>query len=260
MTVRYLAVALLVLAAMAFSALAAFADSINVLRPSRQPAMPTILFDADIPPLESDDEAALDRDCISFADRHASSSSTVGSASWHFGELAWDWHESQPQLIYLLCVTPRSDRSAIGGAMQMIAALSWSSLRATRSAERPPAPLAVTVGSDVMENDDPRDDGDRPLEDLPVTDELPPGGDWPVRWPAFSPLPREDFEMQSSAETAGASPISFDLPGATDDHPITLDPSEWANSGDLAPVPEPGTWLLTATGLAAAWRAARKRK
>lgn len=260
MTVRYLAVALFALAGTAFVAPPLFADSINLLRPAGKGLSPSILFDASRRPLESDDQAAseLDEDCVALNDRTRSSSAHSGAMNWNFGQLMWEEDQrGEPALIYLICVNPARERSSMGGAMQMIAALSWSGAPSSRHNAGTRAPrYSAEPPTAVVDLADLIDIGKAPADGgLPGSVDL--SGAFGA--PGFTPLPGGDV-IWAAQSGADPFPITLSSLAAGDDPPIALDPREWAEPIDMAPVPEPGTWLLMGTGLAAAWRAARRRK
>lgn len=234
MTVSYLAVAPLVLAGIAIAAPPLYADSINLFQPTSQA------------PEE------LDEDCIALKNPR-SSSALLGFVHWNFGQLTWQWDQAnEPALIYLLCVEQTAERSSVGGAMQiqLMAASSWSgSTRLGRSADTGSPAYSPDAASPAVDFADSSEiSGVHPPGALPGRIDLSGAGEVPFGAPGFAPFPDGDVTITLSSLAVG------------DDPPITLDPREWAGPDDLAPVPEPGTWLLMGTGLLAAWRSARKRK
>jgi hypothetical protein len=248
-------------AALLFSALAgivaaasdARADSINLLRLGSTATSPFVLILASKRPFETDEEVRtlLDEQCVAVRAAHTASS-RLGNVQWRFGQLAWQWNPAgEPNLIYVLCGDRRHHASALGGdAMPMFAGL-WSGLP---SGNRRGDAGAVT-GAFSIEPGAP----EAPIDPTPLpgwnTGEDPPisrdiGSDTPP------PAGAGDSLAPTSANlfAIGSGSAIGDAPVAPIDWPITLDPSG-------APlVPEPGTWLLFGSGLAAAWRTARRRQ
>jgi hypothetical protein len=263
----------LALAGVVFSARVATADSINLLRPSSA-AAPLILIDQSKGPWRSDDEATgiLDRECVAVSGRDREPKRVaLGGVNWRAGELAWQWERrAEPEIIYVICVDRAPREGGAGGGMQLAAALSWSDLPLAMAgrgewfagiagAARPDGRRTATT---------PGQTPDSPWSDPPWTSSDPPPSweseppldpprDVPIGAPLDLPIPIGSIRFPPT------EPIADDVPGTGGeppppsrifDPPIALDPRE------MVPMPEPGTFLLMGTGLAAAWRMSRRKR
>ena len=269
-TSRSTALLTLTLAGVAISARAATADSINLLRPAAITA-PVILFDQSHGPWISDDEAAaaIDKDCVAVNDRARDKRRpSIGTVNWRGAHPAFQWEPSaEPAIVYVVCVEHPPAGSRGGGSMQFSAALSWSAQPPTLF---PRNAFATAIGVASESRSDEPEPGRSPDAELPWTsneppptswpDEPPPSGgpvdlpiDLPITPPLDFPIPIASINFPPSSRPAGAGGDGSGAAGPIN-VPIVLAPDE------NIPTPEPATWLLMGTGLAAAWRAARRTR
>ncbi len=267
---RRAALPLLALAGVVIAASPASADTINLLRRETSQLSPSILFDSSTTIFGSDESIAtlLDRDCVAIDDDVRGSWSRYGRVEWRFGRFAWEREPSNASgIVYVICVDRRGQASPGGsgmggsvGGMMMAAALMWG-----RGATNPQIfdpPITASGGPQIT---DPQISAsvNPPIigpqisasVDLQVSDPQisafldPPTTD--PRLVAFQDPQIADSQI-SSVLDPGSSPSPALSPSASFDAPVAVDPV------NAPPVPEPGTWLLLGSGLAAAWRASRK--
>jgi len=278
-TSRSIALLTLAVAGVAISARAATADSINLLRPAALTA-PVILFDQTHGPWISDDEAAaaIDKDCVAVNDRARDKRTPAfGAVNWRGSHPAFQWAPSaEPAIVYVVCVDHPPTRSGwSGGGMQYSAALSWSA-QSSMVFPRNSFTTAVGLAADALpgrtqpigspdaglpwtSTDPPPaswpDEPPRPGEsiDPPIDRPFARPLDLPITPPGDLPIPIASISFPPSGRSSGAGGNSSAAAG-TLNVPIALAP------GEMIPTPEPGTWLLLGTGLAAAWRIARRKQ
>lgn len=235
----------------AASATAAVAGPLNLLQPIPQSST-RIVIDASQPPWTSDDEATarLDGDCVAIADPRLRTSSGFGRVSWTRGRLAWEWDRGrEPELVYVMCLDRARRQSSSGGgnSMSMVAALSSGhsqSAGTTTAIESSATPIPAPTSFEI---------GPTPFISWPVVvDPLDPST--PFGSAAEPTL--LDFPVR----TANADGGPHDVPLLVADAMEAFDPAaRLLDPGDVAPVPEPSSWLLFGTGLAAACRSGRKK-
>lgn len=237
----------LVLAGVIISARVANADSINLLR-STSTTAPLILFDQSAGPWPSDDEATalIARECVALSDRTRDRRFALGGVNWRAGRLAWQWEpRKEPDIVYVICVERPQRQPGFAAGLQMAAALSWSGRPIANVSRGQPAanggPVRAGVEpTPVVPGETPESWTDPPLD-------MPP--DAPREVPLGLPIP-------IGAISFPAAPTSDTFPGGgtTVSPPFVLDPP------GMIPTPEPGTFVLMGTGLAAAWRIARRKR
>ncbi len=240
------------------------ADSINLLRSGAARLAPSILIDSSTTiGTGVDDSLELIRDCVAISADVRGSWSRL-RREWQFGRFAWEWEPfGSADIVYVICVERRGGSrdggggliGGAGGGMFVAAPLAWNG-RSVQTAD----------GAGGME----------PIADaLPeVAAYIPPTGSDPASGtdgPASnagserSPQTVDPLTFATSALDAqwtasqifgsGATdPVIGTIDAASFNAPVTLDPVY------APPVPEPGTWLLLGSGLAAAWRAAKKHR
>jgi len=181
-------------------------------------------------------------DCVVLPER-------VGDVWLHFGELVWRWTTADNDESAIVCVDRRlvDGRSAAGGfalpshgtsgggATQGGGSIALSAFEGSpREVEAPPSTPVF---------DDP--DASSGNDSLPS----------PFGTADLPPLTSNDLLFDPSAP-------DWDNPDGDGDDTIER-PIGFANqldTADLTPVPEPGTWLMLGTGLAAAWRSSRRKR
>jgi hypothetical protein len=225
----------------------AAADSINLLRPAAATA-PVILIDQSTGVWQSDDEAIamIGEDCVAVSDRadeprHAG----LGSIQWHAGQPAWRWAVgAEPAFVYVICVDHAKPGFGFDGGLHLSAALSWSRLPAVG----PGRSESLVANSGI----------ERGLDGSPTEPHGPPELPWtssdPSSWPPETtldvPIALPTIPPVTFTDTAGnATAVSL-----SSDRPIILDMPE------MIATPEPGSLWLVATGLAVAWRTARRKR
>jgi hypothetical protein len=233
----------------------AAASSINVLQPGSQSSTRPLF---DLVPTQSADDRAIDadRDCVAVADETRKRQAQFGTANWTRGRLSWDWEPGDaPVLVYLMCVNRQRSEPGLGG-LEFGAGLSWGG--APMIFRRPRAlghagdiaaePIATSF-----------EIGETPFISWPVQDDISAPSDDPndpigtvSTTPVLFDIPVAPSTITSLTSSIGA------LPGAGTGSPALLD-NPIDPSGSL-PVPEPGTWILMATGLAVAWKFGRRRR
>jgi hypothetical protein len=231
----------------------ASADSINLLR-ATPASLQAIVFDSVRLDGSADELSALvDERCMVVEDRQRDARARPGTSRLPPGQAAWLWDTPTDQFPYVICLDSPSHQTALGGGLNVPAALMW--LQRSSTAARRPA--AVESGHDNSAPD--------------VIVAIPPTGPrllwWPVGGPPTTPPDEPPLAIDTFAMDAptGWSEFAAGLaePAGGNGYPMfasttALDPLNSLTPAETIPAPEPGTWLLVATGLAAAWRARRR--
>lgn len=240
----------MMLLAVALTARPAGADSLNFMHMTTMPLASSMLIDASTSLWDRDRELPKAVEDCAPLNRDVRASSHLGTVSWQFGQLTWHWNRAaDPSVTYIVC----NNRGSIHELMDAGGALFGGMSSAGSAAVAPSARLALTTEPIAV-----------PLThvmELPTR--MPPSIDTigTVSETASDGPMLDDggfkislgYEQSNTFETNGLSslPEFRDL--------AAIDPAGFDDQRDMAPVPEPGTLLLMATGLGVAWRVARRK-